>query len=167
MPLTEEILPMLMFALALAAQLPPEPMTVTMGRDLINDRVRATAELRQGGNRLAVICETGDEDGPRVTFHARHWLARGHLFSSRRRMTYRFDDAPPRRMFWRIRERRATLTRDVRVAAFMRDLRTARRLVIRSSDMEKRRFDAVFDLQDVGPAVDRVLQTCSGSPEAP
>jgi hypothetical protein len=150
----------------LAMQIPPEPMRATIGRDLINDRIRATATLRQGGNRLVVICEPGNEDGPRVTFNSRRWLARGHLLSGRRRMTYRFDNHPPRRMFWDIDDRRATLTRDVRVNAFLRDLRTARRLVIRVKDMEQRRFDAVFDLHGAGPAVDRVMQACSGAAQA-
>ena len=151
----------------LAMQTPPEPMRVSIGRDLINDRVRATATLRQGGNRLVVVCETGNEDGPRITFNSRRWLARGHLLSGRRKLTYRFDNHPPRRMFWEIDDRRATLNRDVRVAAFLHDLRSARRVVIRARDMEKRRFDAVFDLNGAGPAVDRVLQACSGAEQAP
>ena len=133
----EEELPMITIALTLlAAQIPPEPMTVAIGRDLVNDRVRATATLRQGGERLVVTCEPGDDDGPRVTFHSRRWLARGHILSGRRRLTYRFDSHSPRRMFWSIDDRRATLTRDARVAAFLRDLRTSQRLVIRASDME-------------------------------
>lgn len=145
----------------LAMQIPPEPMRVSIGRDQINDRIRATATLRQGGNRLVVICEPGNEDGPRITLNSRRWLARGHLLSGRRRITYRFDNQPPRRMFWEIDDRRATLTRDARVASFLSDLRTARRLVIRARDMEKRRFDTVFDLHGAGPAVERLIHACS------
>ena len=153
---------MLLIALTLtAAQLPPEPMRVELARDPINDRMRASAVLREGGNRLVVSCITGDEDGPRITYHSRRWLARGHLLSGKRRLTYRFDDHRPRRMFWDVENRRATLTRDRRVATFLRDLATSQRLVIRARDTEGRLFDAIFHLNNAGPAVDQALRTCS------
>ncbi|HEX8641899.1 MAG TPA: hypothetical protein VF704_12205 [Allosphingosinicella sp.] len=153
---------MLLTALTLlAAQLPPQPMTVTVGRDLINDRVRYSATLLQGGNRLVVGCEPANDDGPYVVFHSRRWLARGHLLSGRRKLTYRFDNQAPRRMFWEIDDRRAELERDRRVDAFVRDIQTARRLVIRARDMEERRFDTVFDLRGAGPAVSQVLRSCA------
>lgn len=155
---------MLVTALTLlAAQLPPQPMTVNIGRDLINDRVRATATLRQGGSRLVVSCEPSDDDGPRILFHSRRWLARGNLLSGQRRLTYRFDNHTPRRMYWEVDDRRAALDKDRRVASFLRDLRTSRRLVIRARDMESRPFDTVFDLNGAAAAVDLVLRTCSAS----
>ena len=152
---------MLLFALMLAAgEPPPRPMTVEVVRDPITDAVRAHAVVREDGNRLMVICDPAEHDGPRISVHSRRWFSRGHLFSGDRPLIYRFDNQRPHRMMWDIKDRRATLSRGRRVAAFLRDLETAQRLVIRGRDIENRRFDMIFRLKDVGPAVAQALAAC-------
>jgi hypothetical protein len=154
-----------MFLLALtimASEPPPRPMSVEVVRDAITDEVRASASVRDDGNRLVVSCEPGEYDGPRISVHSRRWLGRGHIFSGDRPVIYRFDSQPPRRMMWDIDGRWATLSRGVRVAAFLRDLQGAQRLVVRARDVENRRFDMIFRLKDVAPAVQQALAACSG-----
>ncbi len=153
---------MILLALMLAATpLPPQPPEVEVTRDPITDRIRASATLRQAGERLVVSCAPHDDDGPRVSFHSRRWLARGHFISGDRKITYRFDNHQPRRMLWDIEDRRAALTHDQRVAHFLGYLRGSRRLVIRARDVEKRRFHATFDLTGAATAVDQVLRVCA------
>jgi len=153
---------MFLIALTLIATEPPRAMAVEVVRDPINDRIRASAIVRDDGNRLVVSCSPGQYDGRRVVFHSRRWLARGHILSGARPLVYRFDSDPPRRMLWATDRRHATLSSGRRVASFLARLATAERLVIRARDMEGRRFDTVFRLKDVGPALDRALAACSG-----
>ena len=151
---------MLTLALMLIAAEPlARPMTVEVRQDPINDAIRASAILRDDGNRLDVTCETiGNE--PRISFHSRLWLGRGHFLSGRRRITYRFDREAPRRSWWDIEDRRATLTNDVRVNNFIQGLYTAERLVIRGRDVENRPFNAIFRVTDARPAIERALAAC-------
>jgi len=154
-----------MFLMALtimASEPPPRPMTVEVVRDPITDAVRADATLRDDGNRLVVSCDPAEYDGPRIRVHSRRWLGRGHLFSGHRPVIYRFDNQRPRRMLWDIEDRRATLSRGRRVAAFLNELQTAQRLVIRARDVENRRFDMIFRLKDVAPALGQALAACDG-----
>ena len=152
---------MLLFALTLiASEPPPQPMTVEVVRDPITDVVRASAFVRDDGNRLVVACDPGEYDGPRVRVHSRRWFRRGHILTGHRPLIYRFDGGQPQRMMWDISGRRATLARGHRVAAFLRDLQTAQRLVIRGRDIENRRFDIIFRLKDVAPAVGQALAAC-------
>jgi hypothetical protein len=153
---------MLLFALMLAASdPPPRPMTVEMVRDPITDAVRAHAIVREDGNRLMVTCDPAEHDGPRISIHSRRWFGRGHILSGNRPLIYRFDNQRPVRMMWDIKDRRATLSRAGRVAAFLRDLESAQRLVIRARDMENRRFDMIFRLKDVAPALGQALAACA------
>ncbi len=154
---------MLLIALMLAAsEPPPHPMTVEVVRDPITDAVRAHAIVRDDGNRLMVTCDPAEHDGPRISVHSRRWFGRGHLFSGNRPLIYRFDGQTPRRMMWDISGRRATLSRSSRVTDFLLGLESAERLVIRARDMENRRFDMIFRLKDVGPALGQALAACAG-----
>jgi len=152
---------MFLMALALiATDPPPRPAAVEVVRDLITDEVRAYATVRDGGDRLVVSCAPGDYDGARVAFHSRRWLARGNLFTGERPVVYRFDNLPPRRMMWDVNDRRGLLTGNSRVAAFLSGLVGSERLVIRARDIENRRFDMVFRLVDVAPALRHALAAC-------
>ena len=156
-----------MFSIALmliAADLPAQPMTVEIARDPITDGVRASATVRSDGHRLVVSCEPGEYDGARIVFHARRWLAPGHLLSGDRPLTYRFDSQPPRRMMWDVEDRRATLAGRRRVAYFLQALQSAGQVVIRARDAEYRRFDAIFPLKDVQAAIAQVLAACGDQP---
>ena len=159
---------MFLMALALSAVLPPpRPMSVEVIRDPITDNIRAYATLREAGNRLVVSCEPSKYDGPRITFHGRHWLARGNLFTAERPVIYRFDDQPPRRMMWDVRDRRGRLSDRGHVRSFLAGLTTARKLVIRTRDIEQHRFDLTFRLSAVRPAVEQALGACAqGVPQA-
>ena len=156
---------MLAMALSiLATALPPQPMQVQVVRDRITDHVRAYATVRDDGNVLAVSCDTSDDDGARVSFHSRRYLAPGHfLLGGDRSVTYRFDNLPPRRMLWDVEDRRGLITDREKVADFLAGLANAQRLVIRARDIEHRRFDMVFHLRDAAPAVAAALAACGAS----
>ena len=164
---------MFLMALALAAVLPPpRPMSVEVVRDPITDNIRAYAILREAGNRLVVSCEPSKYEGPRISFHGRHWLARGNLFTAERPVIYRFDDEAPRRLMWDVRDRRGMLNDNDHVASFLAGLTTARKLVIRTRDIEQHRYDLTFRLTEVRPAVEAALAACAqgtaeASPDAP
>ena len=153
---------MLAMALSIVATaLPPQPMQVQVVRDRITDHVRAYATVRDDGNVLAVSCDTSGNDGARVSFHSRRFLRPGHfLYGGDRSVTYRFDNLPPRRMFWDIEQRRGLLTDRDDVADFLTGLANARQLVIRARDIENDRFDMVFQLRDAGPAIAATLAAC-------
>ena len=155
---------MLAIALSIFATplpLPPQPMQVQVVRDRITDHIRAYATAREDGNVLAVSCDTSDNDGPRVSFHARRYLRPGHfLLGGDRSVTYRFDNLPPQRMMWDVEERRGLLTDRDDVATFLAGLADARQLVIRARDIENDRFDIVFQLRDAGPAIAEALAAC-------
>ena len=155
-----------MFLMALALQSiepPPEPMELEVIRDPITDVVRAYATIRESGDRLVVSCDPAKYDGVRVSFHGRHWLSRGNLFTGERPVIYRFDDLPPRRMMWDVNNRRGML-RGNRVDSFLADLMSADKLVIRTRDIEQHRYDMTFRLVDVRPAVEQALAACADSP---
>ena len=152
-----------MFLMALtlmAVELAARPMDVEVVRDLITDEVRAYATIREGRDRLVVSCAPAEYDGARVAFHSHRWLARGNIFTGGRPVTYRFDNLPPRRMMWDVNDRRGLLTGNSRVAAFLSGLVGSERLVIRARDIENRRFDMVFRLVDVAPALRHALAAC-------
>jgi hypothetical protein len=158
---------MLFMALALQAIEPPaRPAEVEVVRDPITDEIRAYATVRDGGERLVVSCAPADYDGARVTFHSRRWLARGNLFTGERRVTYRFDELPPVRSMWDVEHRRGRIGDDDKVDAFLRDLVTSERLVIRVRDVEYHVYDMTFRLVDVRPAVEQALAACAAADAA-
>ncbi len=95
---------MLLAALAFAAAEPPapppRPMEVEVVRDAITDRVSASATLRDRGRTLIVACDASDYRGIRSASASRRWLARGNFVTGERRLIYRFDEQPPRRLIW-------------------------------------------------------------------
>lgn len=156
---------MFLLALAVAVAEPPSPMEVEIAQDPITDEVRAEAILRADGHRLVVGCDPSRYDGVRVTVHSRRWLQRGDPIHARI-MTYRFDDELPRRVTWRVTDRRARLWKANRTEAFIARLATAQRLVVRTDDIEGHRFDMIFRPTEARPALDRMLEACGAAPLA-
>lgn len=148
------------------SELPPQPMMVDIVTDPITDRVRASATLREDGHRLVVSCDPSRYDGARVAVHSRRWLARGNVFNGNRPMTHRFDDLAPRQMMWDVQDRRGLLTGERRVDSFVDHLSASERLVIRTYDIERHRFDMIFRLEQARPAIEQVLRTCEADREA-
>jgi len=159
---------MFLMALTLAAvEPPPRPMEVEVIRDPITDQVRAFATVRAGRDRLVVSCDPARYRGARVSFHAAHWLARGNVFTGERPVVFRFDDLPPRRTMWDIDNRRGTLAGRARVNNFLANLVSADKLVIRTRDIERHRYDMTFRLIGVRPAIEQAFAACMGSPPPP
>jgi hypothetical protein len=141
---------MFLIAMALLAAEPPvPPMRVEVVRDAITDEVKAFATLNEGGNRLVVSCAPERHDGARVSFHSRHWLARGNMLTGERPVTYRFDSLPPQRSMWDVEDRRGRLSGQRRVASFLSHMMS-----------EDRRVDMTFRLADVRPAIEQALAAC-------
>ena len=156
---------MVLIALALAvlqpAMAPPAlPLEVTIARDAITDRLRATAVLRGEGERIEIRCESPDWGDVSVRYHSRRWLGRGNVLTGQHPVTYRFDDQRPRRKLWRVRDRTASFDDRGRLVAFLRGLMGAHRLVIRTRDIENHTFDSVFTIGETTNAVSQLLQTC-------
>jgi hypothetical protein len=157
---------MFLIALALAsvqAEPAPRPMTVEIVRDAINDRLRATATLRANGERIEIRCEASDWGDVSVQYHSRRWIARGNFLSGQQPVTYRFDDHAPSRRLWHVRDRVASFDDRNRVIAFVAALMGARRLVLRTRDIENRSFDAIFPIGETQPAIVELLHTCGSS----
>ena len=152
---------MYLIALALAAiDPPPRPMTIEFSRDSITDEVRVKLELRDGPNRIEVSCDPAQYRGIRVDLHTHRWLARGNVLTGQRPLTYRFDEARPRRTMWNVSDRRARLEGRRRVLAFLRALAASERLVVRTRDVEGRRYELAFRLVETRPVVERTLEAC-------
>jgi hypothetical protein len=155
---------MLLIALAMLAAAPPAPpplpMEVEVVRDPITDRVSASATLIDRTHKLAVSCDADDYDGIRVTFSTRHWMAGDSFLSRERPMLYRFDDQPPQRRIWLMRDRGAVLRADDRVTQFLQGLIHSEKLVIRSRDIEDHRLDLHFRIVGAEPAVAELLRVC-------
>jgi hypothetical protein len=141
----------------------PEPMTVEVVRDPINDRLRATAILRANGERIEIRCRAPDWGEVSVQYHSRHWIARGNFLSGLQPVTYRFDDHAPVRRLWHVRDRTASFDERGRVIAFVGALMRAQRLVLRTRDIENRTFDAIFPIGETQSAVVELLHTCGSS----
>jgi hypothetical protein len=162
---------MFLIALALAAtqaepvlraepEPPAQPMTVEIVRDAITDRLQATAILRADGERIEIRCRAPDWGEVSVQYHSRRWIARGNFLSGQQPIIYRFDDQPPTRRLWRVRDRVASFDARSRVIAFVRGLMSARRLVLRTRDIENRTFDAIFPIGETQSAIVDLLHTC-------
>ena len=141
----------------------PEPMTVEVVRDAINDRLRATAILRANGERIEIRCRAPDWGDVSVQYHSRRWIARGNFLTGLQPVTYRFDDHAPIRRLWHVRDRTARFDERGRVIAFVGALMRARRLVLRTRDVENRTFDAVFPIGETQSAIVELLHTCGSS----
>lgn len=156
---------MLLIALTLAALQaapapPARPMEIQIVRDAITDRLRATAILRGEGERIVIRCESPDWGDVSVEYHSRRWLARGNIITGQNPVTYRFDNQRPRRRLWHIDDRKASFDDRGRLVAFLRAMMGARRLVIRTRDIENHRFDSVFSIGESTSAITQLLQTC-------
>jgi hypothetical protein len=156
---------MILIALALAAsQAPAEPapraLEIEIVRDAITDRQRATATLRGDGERIVISCAAPNWGDIDVAYHSRRWLARGNFLTGHHPVTYRFDDQRPQRRLWHVRDRTANFDDRGRAISFLRSLMGARRLVLRTRDIENRTFDSVFAIGESTPAITALLNTC-------
>jgi len=157
---------MILIALALAAsQAPAEPPTappleIEVVRDAITDRQRATATLRGNGERIVISCAAPNWGDINIAYHSRRWLARGNFFTGHQPITYRFDDQQSRRRLWHVRNRTANFDDRGRAISFLRELMGARRLVLRTRDIENRTFDSVFEIGESTSAITALLNTC-------
>jgi class 3 adenylate cyclase len=156
---------MILIALALAAQPPATappapPMEISIVRDAITDRLRATATLRGDGERIEIRCESPDWGDVSVRYHSRRWLARGSVLTGRSPITIRFDDQRPIRRYWHVRDRTANFDARGTVVFFLRALMDSHQLVVRTRDVENHRFDSVFAIGETTNAITQLLQTC-------
>jgi hypothetical protein len=156
---------MVLIALTLAALQPaaapaPPPVDVTIARDAMTDRLRATAILRGEGERIEIRCESPDWGDVSVRYHSRRWLARGNVLTGQLPVTYRFDEQRPRRKLWHVSDRTASFDDRGRLVAFLRAMMGARRLVLRTRDIENHTFDSVFAIGESTGAIAQLLQTC-------
>ncbi|MEA3031346.1 MAG: Type secretion system VasI, EvfG [Sphingomonadales bacterium] len=154
---------MISIALALAAAQAaptPAPLEVEIVRDAITDRQQATAILRGAGERIVIRCVAPNWGDLDVSYHSRRWLARGNFLTGQSPITIRFDDGRPQRRLWHVRDRSANFDDRGRAIAFLRSLMGARRLVLRTRDVENHTFDSVFEIGDSTPAIVALLHTC-------
>ena len=154
---------MILIALALAAAQPaepPPPVEIEIVRDPISDRQRAAVTLRGGGERIVIRCEAPNWGDIDIAFHSRRWLARGNFLTGREPVTYRFDDERPQRRLWHVRDRTANFDDRGHVIAFLQAMMRARRLVLRTRDVENHTFDSVFEIGETTPAIVSLLHTC-------
>jgi hypothetical protein len=154
---------MLTLALALAAApplSPAEPMFTEITRDPITDHVRAFAIVQDGLNRISVGCDPTRFDGLRVTLTSQHWLGRGEPFVGARGLTYRFDDAPARRMLWMVEDRSARIFYGRNVRSFVRWLANSDSLVFRTRTIDEHRLDIAFRLIETRAPLRQVLEAC-------
>jgi len=158
---------MLLTGLAmLALDVPGGPMQATVHRDPITDRVTASAELLNDGHRLVLSCEPARYRSMQVRLHSRHWFRHGRTLTGRRRLTFRFDDAAPRRTAWRVRDHDAQLAGRRQISAFIGWLMSSELLVVRATDIEGTAFDMYFPLAGVNEAVTELRAACEGQPAA-
>jgi|GEM_PF-2124962 len=138
----------------------PRPMAVEAVRDPITDEVRVTATLRDSTQRLNFTCDPHDHEFIRVTFTSMRWLVRGNFITRERALIYRFDDLPPRRLIWLVKDREARLGGRRRVTEFMREFVGANELVFRTRDVESNRFELRFRIVGARAAVRQLLEAC-------
>ncbi len=154
---------MLIFALALAAEPPlplPQPMFAEISRDPITDEIKAFAIVQDGMNRISVGCDPTRFDGLRVSLTARTWLGRGEPIVGARGLTYRFDDAPARRMLWNFSDRSARIFYRRNVRTFVRWLAYSDRLAFRTRTVDEHRLDIGFRLVNTREPLRQVLEAC-------
>jgi len=155
---------MLMLAFAAALLQPVDSPALEVRRDPITDRVSAFAIVRSPEGRLAIGCDPEQFRGVRVLVHSsRAWFARERFVSRARSFTFRFDRARPTSSRWAT-ERRTAWPMSSRVTrGFIQRARTAHQVVVRTTDMEGRRFDLSFDLTGARPLINEALGLCTGA----
>jgi hypothetical protein len=138
----------------------PRPMSVETVRDTMSDDVRVTATLRDATQRLTLTCDPHDHEFIRVTFTSMRWLVRGNFLTRERALVYRFDDLPPRRLIWLVKDREARLGGRRRVTEFLRHFIGASELVFRTRDVESNRIELRFRIVGAREAVRQLLEAC-------
>ena len=138
----------------------PRPMAVETVRDPITDDVRVQATLRDQDRRLTLSCDPHDYEFIRDTFTTNRWLVRGNFLTRERALIYRFDDAPPVRLIWIVKDREARLAGRRRVGEFLRQFIDADELVFRTRDVETNRILLRFRIVGARQAVDQLLRQC-------
>ena len=138
----------------------PRPMAVETVRDPITDDVRVQATLRDQDRRLTLVCDPHDFEFIRVTFTSNRWLVRGNFLTRERALIYRFDDAPPVRLIWIVKDREARLAGRRRVGEFLRQFIDADELVFSTRDVETNRILLRFRIVGAHQAVDQLLRQC-------
>ena len=138
----------------------PRPMAVETVRDPISDDVRVQATLRDQDRRLTLACDPHDFEFIRVTFTSNRWLVRGNFLTRERALIYRFDDAPPVRLIWIVKDREARLAGRRRVGEFLRQFIDADEVVFSTRDVETNRILLRFRIVGARQAVDQLLRQC-------
>jgi len=138
----------------------PRPMPVETVRDPITDDVRVQATLRDQDRRLTLACDPHDFEFIRVTFTSNRWLVRGNFLTRERALICRFDDAPPVRLIWIVKDREARLAGRRRVGEFLRQFIDADEVVFSTRDVETNRILLRFRIVGARQAVDQLLRQC-------
>lgn len=159
---------MLTLALALAAfQAFPEGVSVDVRQDAITDRVSAFAVVTGREGRLAIGCDPHEFGGVRVQIRSRYWLARENFITGARSYPYRFDRDRAYASRWSTSARLGWMDSPRQASEFIAKARVARRVVVRTIDVEGRERDLIFPLVQAQPAIDEVLAICARTAPAP
>ncbi len=149
----------LLVAMALAS----EPATSEITYDRVTGEVRTTATFHSGDDRLEIGCTPFEVRRLWVRLRSHRWLREGNVFNGDAILMFRFDEQPPIRMMWSVRERAAMLVGLGRVERFVRRVVDSRQLIVRARGPEGRRYDITFSTEDARDVIGRALEAC-GNP---
>jgi hypothetical protein len=135
-------------------------MAVETMRDPITDDLRVQTTLRDQSQRLTLACDPHDFEFIRVTFTSNRWLVRGNVITRERPLIYRFDDNPPVRLIWIVKDREARLAGRSRVGDFLAGFIDADEVVFRTRDVESNRILLRFRVVGAREAVGQLLRQC-------
>jgi len=154
---------MLATSLLVAMAIAPEPVTSEIAYDRVSGEVRATATLHSGDDRLEIGCTPFEVRRLWVRLRTHRWLREGNVFNGNSVLVFRFDERPPIRMMWSVRERAALLVGIGRVERFVRRVVDSRQLIVRAQGPEGRRYDITFSTEGARDAIGYALEACGNS----
>ena len=133
--------------------------TVDIWRDPLDDSVRAFVTFRVEGGRLTIGCNRDDWRGVRIMLSDRGWFAPSQ-WRGRRPVRYRFDDARARGAIWRTNEGYVYTQSRRNVRAFLEWMVASDRVAMRSTDVEDREREFVFQIAGARGPLTQMLQAC-------
>lgn len=160
------------FSLAFAAQpvvetvQPPLPApgrtTLEISRDPLDDSVRAFVVFRAGRAQLSVGCNRDQFGGVRVGLTDNAWFT-GRTIVGQRPVRVRFDRHRAWSTRWDVDDGMLSLRGREPVTNFIGWMLLSERIAMRTTDVEDRRLDYVFDLRESRAAIEQMLTACGAT----
>ncbi|HEU4958976.1 MAG TPA: hypothetical protein VFT56_01095 [Sphingomonas sp.] len=154
------LLPLIAIGLVPQASSVTRPVHVVQQADAMTDDkiIAAVAETLKGDQAISVVCSPADQY-LQVVFQTPDYLGADPHWN-RQEISYRFDRRPAVTATWNMERHAAHLENTKLVTAFIREMMSAKRILLRVTDYSGEDHDYSFDLTQAKPAIAEVVRAC-------